>query len=173
MQFEVCHIFLRVYHIWRGTRIRNKCFASILFFMYFQRRVHGGLCILWSCLQILFPNFYSCINPFFRYCSFYNNWPVSCCICPCCSLLYLPWFSSENISWRVWVCCSNYNLVCSYPLYARSIFFVLIFPASVAGTLVLGFYIEGFLKFSWSYLSRLFFHLVKFHINLVTYFLNS
>ena len=96
--------------------------CRVLFLMSSRWVIHCILRILWGCLQISFPTFSYFINTFLRYCSFYNNCISSCCINSCCSLLYLTWFSANSSSLHVWVCLSNEILVCSYPIYVRSIF---------------------------------------------------
>ena len=69
-------------------------------------------------LQIIFPHFSSCINPFLRDWSFFNNWISSRYLCSCFYLVFIPWFSSSSIYWHVRVCQNNDILVFSRLLYA-------------------------------------------------------
>ena len=132
-------------------------------------RLHLMLC----CFLILFPPFTSCINHCLCDFLFLNNFISSFYLCSCCFYIFLLWFSSNHISWLVWVFCSNVIFVCLYLLYASSIYLVPVFTASGAGSLLVLLYVEGFFIFHRNYWSWFFVHFVKFHLNIVTDCLNG
>ena len=98
---EVCQNFLKVYHVWYGTGIRNTCFSIMLLFL----RLHDKQFIVDYIFCDVFADYFSALfsfrDNFLCDCSYCNNWIYFFCLHYCCYFIFIPWFSSENISWNI------------------------------------------------------------------------
>ena len=119
---EVYQVFFRVYHMWCGTRIRDKYFSVVLLVLFFMINCWYYIKSSVTLFADYFSTFSSCRNTFLCDCSFFDNFISSCYLCSCFCFIFLPRLYSGSISWRVWVCCSNDILVHVHCLFESSIF---------------------------------------------------
>ena len=170
---EVCCVFFSVYHMWRGTVIHDKRFTVMVLVWCFCNKyfvVYYVLCDVFC--RIFFHLFFACSNPFFVIFHFEIIWFLIVIFVLVVFLFLLP-----GSLLAVFLDMSGFVTVIPF-WYVFTIFmpelfsFVTVFTASCASTLLLGFYVEGFLIFSRSSWFWFFIHLVKFLQKLVTNPLN-
>ena len=126
---------------------------------------------------MLLADYFFPFSSFWKYflcdCSFCNNFISSCYFCSCFSLI----FSPDSLPTVFLEMSRFFTVMKSWYLHTFFVTEVLslvsVSPASCAGTLVLVFYVEGFLIFSWISWYWLFVRSVKIYQNIIMDTLNS
>ena len=142
---EVCHFFFKVYYMWRGTGIRDKCFAAMMLVWRFCDKYFVVYYVLCDVVcRLFFRLFLHVAILFFVIVHF----EIIVFLLVIFVFVVLLFFLSDYLP-TVFIDMSRFVAAMSFwyipTFFMPAVFFlVTVFPAWCAGTLVLGFYVDGF-----------------------------